>query len=54
MQVRGLLRVTDTAVLALLLAGTAANLVLAGFYDVAALGGRNASAVRRRGAGASA
>ena len=39
-QVRGLLRVTDTAVLALLLAGTAANLVLAGFYDVAALGGR--------------
>jgi phosphatidylglycerol lysyltransferase len=40
-QVRNLLRVTDTAVIALLLAGTAANLALGGFYDVAALGARN-------------
>jgi phosphatidylglycerol lysyltransferase len=48
-QVRSLLRETDTAVLALLLAGTAANLVLGGFYDVAALGGRELppSATRR-------
>jgi uncharacterized membrane protein YbhN (UPF0104 family) len=48
-QVRSLLRATDTAVLALLLAGTAANLVLGGFYDVAALGGRKLppSATRR-------
>lgn len=36
-QVRGLLRVTNTAVVALLLAATAANLALAGFYDVVAL-----------------
>ena len=33
MQVRGLLRGTDTAIVALLLAATAANLALAGFFQ---------------------
>ncbi len=40
LKVRDLLRVTNAAVIALLLAGTVANLALAGFYDVAALGDR--------------
>jgi phosphatidylglycerol lysyltransferase len=39
-QVRELLRATDAGVIALLLVATAANLALAGFYDVAALGAR--------------
>ena len=39
-QVRDLLRVTDVGLVALLLAATAANLALGGFYDVAALGDR--------------
>ena len=39
-QVRSLLRATDAALVALLLVGTAANLALGGFYDVAALGDR--------------
>jgi phosphatidylglycerol lysyltransferase len=39
--VRGLLRTTDAFVVALLVAATAANLALAGFYDVAALGERS-------------
>lgn len=48
-RVRDLLRATDTALVALLLAGTAANLALGGFYDVAALGDRGLppSATRR-------
>ena len=37
-QVRSLLRVTDASIVALLIAATTANLVLSGFYDVAALG----------------
>jgi hypothetical protein len=47
-QVRNLLRVTSTAVIALLLAGTAANLALGGYYDVAALGGRSLPPSRTR------
>jgi phosphatidylglycerol lysyltransferase len=39
--VRGLLRATDAAVVALLVAATAVNLAIAGFYDVAALGERS-------------
>lgn len=39
-RVRQLLRETDATLVALLLAGTAANLALGGFYDVAALGSR--------------
>ena len=39
-RVRDLLRVTDTALVALLLIATTANLVLGGLYDVAALGDR--------------
>ena len=48
-RVRDLLRATDTALVALLLAGTAANLALGGFYDVAALGdsGLPPTAMRR-------
>lgn len=53
MQVRGLLRGTDTAIVALLLAATAANLALAGIYDVVALGDPTLppSATRRWGVG---
>jgi phosphatidylglycerol lysyltransferase len=40
LRVRDLLRVTDIAAVALLLAATVANLALGGFYDVAALGDR--------------
>lgn len=38
LRVRDLLRVTDTGVVALLIAATVANLALGGFYDVVALG----------------
>ena len=53
LRVRDLLRVTDTAIVALLIATTAANLALGGFYDVAALGDP-ALPPPRRSAGASA
>jgi phosphatidylglycerol lysyltransferase len=41
-RVRDLLHATDAAVVALLVAATAASLALCGFYDVAALGSRGA------------
>jgi uncharacterized membrane protein YbhN (UPF0104 family) len=41
LQVLNLLRATDATVVALLIAATALNLALAGFYDVAALGARD-------------
>jgi phosphatidylglycerol lysyltransferase len=48
-QVRGLLRATDPGTVALILAATVANLALAGFYDVVALGRRDlAPPVTRR------
>jgi hypothetical protein len=40
-RVRALVRETNSSVVALLIAGTTASLALGGFYDVAALGGRD-------------
>jgi phosphatidylglycerol lysyltransferase len=47
-RVRALLRETDDAVVALLIVGTAANLALGGFYDVAALGSSDLPPTRTR------
>jgi len=47
-RVRDLLHGTDVALVALLLAATAANLALAGFYDVAALGERGLPPARTK------